>query len=284
MGNAENGRPTFVGGGWVVQNKRAAGTKKIPGTISFSPPGGAPRTLRTDSVPPRMASKPLPLKGLSPYEQQQTIGARAVYSSPSRWTARPACYTLRTSAARVCAPFVRVNCMGTGVWEGVCVCRTCSLLSRRRRRSLSLAATRSRPRRRSLAPSPSLSLWPSPSLASPRTSCRRSRSCDSLSRLAPHVSNGGAEQVCVYICTYTHTHTHTHINLATDKLHAAQERLIGLHMAPQPGLKVVLSKQVCVCGSVLISFLARPDLLPRSSLFPSSLVLYLPACLPTDSH
>ena len=40
LGNAENGRPTFVGGGWVVQNKRAAGTKKIPGTISFSPPGG----------------------------------------------------------------------------------------------------------------------------------------------------------------------------------------------------------------------------------------------------
>ena len=29
-----------------------------------------------------------------------------------------------------------------------------------------------------------------------------------------------------------------------DKLHKAEERLVGLHVAPQPGLKVVLSKQV----------------------------------------
>ena len=29
-----------------------------------------------------------------------------------------------------------------------------------------------------------------------------------------------------------------------DKLHAATERLVGLHIAPQPGLKVVLSQQV----------------------------------------
>jgi len=32
-----------------------------------------------------------------------------------------------------------------------------------------------------------------------------------------------------------------------DKLHVAAERLVGLSMAPQPGVRVVLSKQVCEC-------------------------------------